>query len=147
MLDFDTRTILVTGGGAGIGRATVEKFVALKAKLRVIESDEARAADVEAWLAAQGDGHKVFCGDVTRPRGVKEIFAQLAATDAALDVLVNNVGDSLQMAKPFEEYSDEDIDRLYGTNLRQVFEVTRSALPLLKRHHGPGASIVNLSTI
>ncbi|CAM5401560.1 SDR family NAD(P)-dependent oxidoreductase [Thauera mechernichensis] len=147
MLDFDGRTILVTGGGAGIGRATVEKFAGLKAKLRVIESDAARAADVEAWLADQGDGHRVFHGDVTRPDDVVRVFAELTATDGALDVLVNNVGDSLQMAKPFEAYSDAEIDRLYGTNLRQVFEVTRCALPLLKAHRSPTASIVNLSTI
>jgi NAD(P)-dependent dehydrogenase (short-subunit alcohol dehydrogenase family) len=147
MLDFDKRTILVTGGGAGIGRATVEKFARLKAKVRVIESDAARAADVEAWLVSQGDGHKVFRGDVTRADDVRRVFAEMAATDGALDVLVNNVGDSLQLAKPFEDYSDDEIDRLYGANLRHVLEVTRSALPLLKHHRSPTASIINLSTI
>ena len=147
MISFDNRTVLVTGGGSGIGRATVEKFATLKARVRVIESDAARATDVETWLNTQGDGHRVFHGDVTRGDDVNKVFAELAATHEALDVLVNNVGDSLQMAKPFEDYSDTDIDRLYSANLRHVFEVTRSALPLLKRHAGRTASIVNVSTI
>ncbi|HQZ03868.1 MAG TPA: SDR family NAD(P)-dependent oxidoreductase [Thauera sp.] len=147
MISFDNRTVLVTGGGSGIGRATVEKFATLKARVRVIESDATRAADVEAWLSAQGEGHRVFHGDVTQANDVNRVFAELAATNEALDVLVNNVGDSLQMAKPFEDYSDTDIDRLYSANLRHVFEITRSALPLLKRHAGRTASIVNVSTI
>lgn len=147
MISFERRKVLITGGGTGIGRATVEKFATLKAHVRVIESDATRAADVETWLAAHGDEHRVFRGDVTQARDVKDVFAQLAASDGALDVLVNNVGDSLQMAKPFEDYSDAEIDRLYGANLRHVFEVTRSALPLLKRHGGRTASIVSVSTI
>lgn len=147
MVSFENRLVLVTGGGSGIGRAAVERFAGLKAHVRVIESDPARADDVEAWLNAKGDGHIVFRGDVTQGRDVKEIFARLATSDETLDVLVNNVGDSLQVAKPFEDYTDTDIERLYGANLRHVFEVTRSALPLLKRHRGPTASIVNVSTI
>ncbi len=147
MICFENRAVLITGGGSGIGRAMVEKFAALKARVRVIESDTTRAADVEAWLAAHGEGHQVFRGDVTRAQDVKDVFAQLAASDDVLDVLVNNVGDSLQMSKQFEDYSDAEIDRLYGANLRHVFEVTRSALPLLKRHSGRTASIINVSTI
>lgn len=147
MLCLENKLVLVTGGGSGIGRATVERFAGLKARIWVIESNPVHADDVESWLNAQSDGHVVLRGDVTQARDVKDMFARLAASEEALDVLVNNVGDSLQLAKSFEDYTDTEIERLYGTNLRHVFEVTRSALPLLRRHRGRTASIVNVSTI
>ena len=63
-----------------------------------------------------------------------------------LDVLVNNVGDFLNVVKPFERTTEEEWDALYAVNLRHMFLVTRAAIPLL-RHAARGASIINLSTI
>lgn len=147
MIDFANKTVLVTGGGAGIGRATVEKFAASGARVWVLESDEQRAAEVENWLASSGTGHRVLRTDVTRADQVNNAFERIAGEISSLDVLVNNVGDSLQLAKPIDLYTDEEIDDLYFANLRHVFQVTRSAIPLLKQHGGVDASVVNVSTI
>lgn len=143
MFDFTGKAVLVTGGGAGIGRATAEAFKAAGARVATIEIDPARAEEARAAL---GDDALVVVGDVTDAAAVADLAAQVDAAFGGLDVLVNNVGDFLMLAKPFDQLSDAEIARLYATNLGQVFGVTRAMIPLLRRK-GAGGSIVSVSSI
>ncbi|ARR53437.1 short-chain dehydrogenase [Rhizorhabdus wittichii DC-6] len=143
MFDFTGKAVLVTGGGAGIGRATAEAFKAAGARVATIEIDPARAEEARATL---GDDALVVVGDVTDAAAVADLAAQVDAAFGGLDVLVNNVGDFLMLAKPFDQLSDAEIARLYATNLGQVFGVTRAMIPLLRRK-GAGGSIVSVSSI
>ncbi|AZI38321.1 putative oxidoreductase [Caenibius tardaugens NBRC 16725] len=143
MIDFTGKIALVTGGGVGIGRATCEAFAEAGATVVTIEKDAARAADVRAAL---GDSHLVIEGDVTVQADVDALAATIAERFGGLDVLVNNVGDFLMIVKRFEEHTDEDIERLYATNMRQVFSVTRAMIPLIRKR-GPGGSIISVSSI
>jgi NAD(P)-dependent dehydrogenase (short-subunit alcohol dehydrogenase family) len=146
MIDFMGKTVLVTGGGVGIGRAIVEAFGRAGARLAVAEIDAERAAGVRNWLETAGVEALVVEADVTRKDQVAALAGEVEARFGGLDVLVNNVGDSLMIAKPFDAYSDEDIDRLYAVNLQHIFLVTRAMLPLLRRQ-GAGSSIISLSSI
>jgi len=143
MFDFAGRVVLVTGGGVGIGRATADAFASAGAKVVIIEVDSARADDAQAAL---GDDGLVIVGDVTDPATLERAAQSVEQRFGGLDVLVNNVGDFLQLAKPFEQLGEADIARLYATNLGQVFSVTRLMIPLLRRR-GPGSSIVTVSSI
>lgn len=145
MIDFKNKTVLVTGGGSGIGRAMAEAFGAAGARVAIAEINPERAAEVRAALEAAGVEALVVDADVTRPDDVKRLAMAVEQGFGGLDVLVNNVGDYL-LAKPFEQFSDDEIDRLYGLNLRHIFDVTRAMLPLL-RQRGAGASIISLSSI
>lgn len=146
MMDFTGRTVLVTGGGAGIGRAIVEAFARAGARLVVAEIDVARATDVRNSLESSTNEALVVEADVTNKEQVAALAEQIQTRFGGLDVLVNNVGDSLMIAKPFDVYSDDDIDRLYAVNLQHIFRVTRAMLPLLRRQ-GAGSSIISLSSI
>ena len=143
MIDFAGKTALVTGGGVGIGRATCEAFAKAGATVVTIEKDADRAADVRAAL---GDKHLVVEGDVTVQADVDALARTIADRFGGLDVLVNNVGDFLMIVKRFEDHTDEDIERLYATNMRQIFSVTRAMIPLIRKR-GPGGSIISVSSI
>ncbi|WP_156839605.1 SDR family NAD(P)-dependent oxidoreductase [Novosphingobium aquimarinum] len=143
MFDFAGKTVLVTGGGAGIGRATVEAFAKAGARVAIIEIDPERAADAEAAL---GDDALVITGDVTQSEVARDAAKTIEDRFGGLDVLVNNVGDFLNLAAPFEQLSEADIHRLYMTNLGHVFGVTHAMLPLL-RNNAPGSSIVSVSSV
>jgi 3-oxoacyl-[acyl-carrier protein] reductase len=143
MFDFKGKAVLVTGGGVGIGRATAEAFAAAGAHVSIIEVDPARAAQAQAAL---GDDALVITGDVTDGTVVLSAAQAIQERFGGLDVLVNNVGDFLQLAKPLDQLTEIDIARLYATNLGQVFNVTRAMIPLL-RNKAPGSSIVSVSSI
>ncbi|KVF57231.1 short-chain dehydrogenase [Burkholderia cepacia] len=146
MISFNGKTVLVTGGGAGIGRACAEAFGAAGARVAVAEIDPARAQDVRQTLEAAGVDALVGTVDVTHRDQVDAFARTVDARFGGLDVLVNNVGDFLQIAKPFDDCTDDDIARLFDANLRQVFVVTRAMLPLLRKR-GAGGSIVGVSSI
>jgi 3-oxoacyl-[acyl-carrier protein] reductase len=144
-LTLTGRTALVTGGGAGIGRAIAEAFAALGARVVIAEIDPARAQAARTALSAS-PASWVSLTDVRAAAAVEALMSEIAARCGALDILVNNVGDFLNVLKPFERTTEEEWDALYATNLRHMFLVTRAAIPLLRRA-AHGASIINLSTI
>jgi len=144
-LDFKGRVVLVTGGGAGIGRAIVEAFARHGARLVVAELDAQRCSDIERILADAGAEALTSQTDVRNGAEVAELMQQVRSRFGGLDVLVNNVGDFLGLIKPFADISDEEIDALYSINLRTTFVVSRAAIPLLRARGG--GSIINLSSI
>ncbi|TXH02877.1 MAG: glucose 1-dehydrogenase [Rhodocyclaceae bacterium] len=143
MLDFKGKTVLVTGGGDGIGRAIAEAFGRAGANVVIAEIDEGRAADVRSALDAAGVTALVSQTDVRERAAIDALMAQVQERFGGLDVLVNNVGDFLGIAKPFVYNTDEDLDALYAINMKSVFLTTRAAIPMLR----PGGSIISISSI
>jgi NAD(P)-dependent dehydrogenase (short-subunit alcohol dehydrogenase family) len=146
VIDFSGRTVLVTGGGAGIGRAIAEAFGKARARVAVAEIDPGRADEVRQVLQAAQVEALVAVTDVRSAEAVAALMADIDRRFGGLDVLVNNVGDFLGIVKPFEQCSDEDIEAIYDVNLRCIFVVTRAAIPLLRKR-APGSSIISLSSI
>jgi len=145
-LNFSGKVVLVTGGGAGIGRAIVEAFGARGAAVVVAERDRQRCDEIAAALESRGVEALVSPTDVCDRAAVEALLAEVEQRVGGLDVLVNNVGDFLGVVKPFEAYGDDELEALYAVNLKSTFVVTRAAIPLL-RSRGAGGSIINLSSI
>jgi 3-oxoacyl-[acyl-carrier protein] reductase len=143
---LDGKVALVTGGGAGIGRAITQAYAQLGSRVVVAEIDPARAAAVESWLQARGYDGLVMRTDVRDSAQVQTCVAAIEQRYGRLDILVNNVGDFLRIFGRFERHTEEQWEQLYDINLKQVFRVTRAALPLMLRTAGD-RSIINLTTI
>lgn len=139
------KVALITGGGAGIGRSIAESFAAFGVKIAVIEIDGQRADAVRASLAAAGTEALVVTGDADNIDTVTTAMAEIDARFGRLDILVNNVGDFLKMGGPFGNSTEDQWDALYRVNLRNMFVVSRAAIPLLRK--AGGGSIINVSTI
>lgn len=136
-LDFTGKVVLVTGGGAGIGRATAEAFAAQGARVFIAEIDPDRCAGFTAGTAIQ-------C-DVTRREDVTALAEAIRSAAGRLDVLVNNVGHFLH-AKPFDALTLEEMDAIIAINLSSLLSVTHSMLPLLKVA-APVSSVINITSI
>lgn len=143
MIDFSGKVVLITGGGAGIGRETAVQFNGLGANVVVLEVDGARAREVRSEL---GPDSLVVEGDATDAEDVAALAQSITEKYGRLDVLVNNVGHFMTRPTPFEKLTDEQLDDIYRINLKHVFLVTRVMLPLL-RVVDAGASIVTISSI
>ncbi|WP_414472380.1 SDR family NAD(P)-dependent oxidoreductase [Microvirga sp. M2] len=146
LLGLSGKVALITGGGAGIGRATAELFAEAGMRIAVAEIDPARAAAVCGMLEAAGAESLVMEVDVRKSADVEQLFASVERRFGRLDVLVNNVGDYLGYKTPFEHSAEDEWNALYGINLLHIFHVTKAAIPLMRRS-GDGGSIVNVSTV
>lgn len=146
MINLEGKTALVTGGGAGMGRAIAEAFGAYGVKVAVAEINPERAAAVKAALDAAKVDNLVEVVDVRDKAQVAALAGTIEARYGGLDVLINNVGDFLGVSGPFVRSTEEQWDKLYQINLKQMFLVTHAILPLMRKS-GNGGSIVNVSSI
>lgn len=145
-IDLSEKIAIVTGGGAGIGRAIVEQFARLGATVFAADIDQNSLDDLERHATEQKwHVHAVRC-DVCVTAEVDALMSEIEDRCGTLDILVNNVGDILGIIKPLEKMSDEDIDAVYAVVLKHVLVCTRSAIPLIKKS-GRGGSIISISSI
>jgi 3-oxoacyl-[acyl-carrier protein] reductase len=139
------RTVLVTGGSSGIGRATAARFAALGS--RVVVGYNSRRDAAEAVVAGlEGSGHAAMRIAMDDPGSVLEAAAALEQLFGSLDALVNSGGSTTPVpANDLMALGDDIFDRTVMINLRGPFSVIRAFRPLLER--GEGAAIVNVSSI
>src|SRR3954447_5662516 len=143
MRRLEDKIALVTGGGAGIGRAIAETFAREGAFVVVADRDgEAAKEAAEAIVKANGaaSSHEV---DVTDTAQVKSLMQAVGGTNGRLDVVVNNAG--VGERADFRHISDEAWDRVWNTNLDGTVRCAREAFDLLKA--SGNASVINLSSI
>lgn len=145
-ISLQNKVALITGGGAGIGRAIVDAYAALGAKLVIAEIDAGKIEQLRKDLAAAGVDALVSQTDVCNSAQVNALIGEIDKRYGRLDVLVNNVGHHLNIVKTLEAMTEDEWDKLYQINLRQLFVVTKAATPLIRRG-GRGGSIINFSSI
>lgn len=144
-MSFTGRTVLVTGGSKGIGRATVEGFAALGATVwYTYRAADASVAEFNAHTRAAGYAVVGLACDVTDAAAVAALRERFAATCNTLDVLVNNVGDAVRRSS-FAESDDALWATAFDVNTLSAVRITRVFLPFLRA--SGGAAIVNVSSI
>jgi NAD(P)-dependent dehydrogenase (short-subunit alcohol dehydrogenase family) len=132
--------VLVTAGGAGIGRAIAKTFLEHGARVHVCDVDENALKVLKKELPAVTQS----VADVADVSQVEKLFQEAAKTLGGLDVLVNNAGIAGPTAK-VEDIDPKDWDRCIAIDLNGMFYCTRKAMPLIKA--AGGGSIINLSSI
>ncbi len=136
------KNALVTGGTKGIGLAIANELIYFGANIFIVARSESDVNKlVNEWKSNGVEAHGCAT-DVSTKIGREKLFEQLNSVWNKLDILINNVGTNIR--KKFHEYSDEEFEYIVNTNLRSMYEITKSAYPLLKKS-GAG-SVVNVSS-
>lgn len=140
------KTAVVTGAGAGIGAAIAQTIANFGAWVGVLDKNESSATRIAAGICESGGKALALEVDVTRPEEVAFASERLLSERGSVDILVNNVGDFLEIVKPFLQTEEGDWSALYDVNLGQVFRCVKAFVPSMI-DAGQGGSVITVSSI
>jgi 3-oxoacyl-[acyl-carrier protein] reductase len=143
------KVVLITGGAAGIGKATAERFADAGATVVVCDVNEQAGAAVAAALGPDA----CFCAvDVADRQAVQVWVDDIVARYERIDVLINNAGitrDGLLVkvheGQTVKQMLEADFDRVISINLKGVFNCTQAVAPVMIRQGG--GVILNASSV
>ncbi|MEX2465704.1 MAG: glucose 1-dehydrogenase [Gemmatimonadota bacterium] len=138
------KVALVTGGAAGIGKATADILAREGAKVALVDIRDEDGQAVADDIQSRGDTARYWHLDVSDEAEVERVLADVVEAFGRLDVLVNNAGIS-GTDKPTDELSAEEWREVMDVNVMGVFFCTKHAIPRMRE--SGGGSIVNLSSI
>jgi NAD(P)-dependent dehydrogenase (short-subunit alcohol dehydrogenase family) len=133
---LDGQVALVTGGGSGIGRAVVERYIAEGARAAVMDRDPRRGEELRSRF---GDGVIAVAGDVARLDDNKRAVAETVAAFGRLDIFVGNAGvldGFIPLADMPEERLAAACDELFAINVKGCILGARAALDELNKIAG-----------
>ena len=139
---FKDKTVIVTGSGAGIGRASAVAFAREGANVVVNSVHEKSGRETLELIQAQKAKGLLVCGDVSNPEHVEKIVSAAAEQFGSIDILVNNAGVVIG-GRP-DNTREEDWDNMMDVNAKGTFLMMRQVLPgMLEK--GSGVIVNNAS--
>ncbi len=140
---FEGKSVVITGGAGGIGKAAVRLFAGEGARVMLAGRSEERCGDICTEMNNQGYTSRYFTGDLSDKNYCEGLIANTVETFGAIDILINNAGiiprgDILQT-------TDEMWFAAININLTAVFYLCRAAIPHMKKQGG--GAIVNTSSV
>lgn len=138
------KTVLISGGATGIGKACAYEFSKLKYNIAIIyNTSKNEANSLKNEIINSGCDCECFECNLTDFNAVENTVSTVIKRFGRIDILVNNAGISEQ--KLFTDITKADWDKMINTNLNSVFNLTHAVVPnMLSRHKG---RIINISSM
>ncbi len=140
---FTGKVVLVTGGGSGIGEATLKAFAQEGAKVVVVDIHEENARKVVRDIQAGGGQASAFRADVADPKDAEAMIKHAVDTFGRLDILHNNAT-AIEIGR-VADLTVEGWNRTIAVNLTATFLGTKFALPVMLKQGG--GTIVNTASV
>jgi len=142
-MDFKNKTVIVTGGSRGIGKAIAESFARLNAHVVIIDILEDAINETVTEFSGNNWKCSGYPGDVTSNEKMGELFKSINKDTGSIDVLINNAGitrDGLLL-----KMKEADWDSVISVNLKGTFNCTQKAARfMLKQRQG---AIINIASV
>lgn len=139
---FAGKTVVITGGAAGIGRTTSLAFANEGAQVVILDIQEEAAQDTLAMIKDVSGVGYFYQTDVSKSKEVDRAFDAIKADVGPYDILFNHAGTII--VKPLHDSTEDDYDRLMDINVRSAFLVCRRALPEMVANGG-GSVVITAS--
>ena len=135
---------LITGGDSGIGRAIAIAFAREGADVAIsfLPEEQPDAEETSRWVRQAERQILQFPGNVADERYCRDLVDRTMESFGRLDVLVNNAALQIEHDK-IQEFTSEDWDRTFRTNIYSMFHLSRAALPRMKT----GGAIINTASV
>lgn len=140
---MDDKTALVTGAGAGIGRAIAELCAERGASVVVTDIDEGDAEETVERIESDGGTATAHVFDVTDAETFHDVVQATTDEYGSLDVLFNNAG--ITIKADFTSTTQKDLDQMLAVNVQGVWNGCQAAVPIMQEQGG--GSIVNTASI
>jgi short-subunit dehydrogenase len=138
------KTLVVTGGGSGIGQALVLELLNRGARVAALDIREPGLVETAGLAGARSDRLSTHVVDISDRKAVAALPGAVVAAHGQVDGLINCAG----IIQPFVRFNDlsyEAIDRIVNVNLYGTINMAKAFLPYLLER--PGAHIVNISSM
>jgi len=139
------KTVLVTGGSSGIGRATAVRLAEAGARLLIVARDAEKLARVCAEIEAVGGRVTAYSCDISEKAACDRLIEQLRTEHGHVDILINNAGRSIRRGIDQTYDRLHDYERLMCINYFAAVRMTLGLLPAMVEH-GAG-HVINISSI
>jgi len=139
MFKLTNKSVIITGGGSGIGRAMSILFARQGATVNIIELNADAAADTLDEIVKEGGTAFSHTSDVSSQQQVVDTFNKIGK----IDILINNAG--IAHIGRADNTSEADFDRIYNVNIKGVYNCLFAAIPLMKENNG--GVILNTASI
>lgn len=137
-IDYKNRSVLITGGGSGIGLALVKAFHAAGARVFILDKNES-----EAEKAVEGLSNVFVHGCDVSVQSDVQVVVQSISKDSSIDVLINNAG--IAHIGTATTTSEADFDRLMSVNVKGIYNCLHSVIPIMQKNGG--GAILNTASI
>lgn len=131
MKDISGMSILITGGGSGLGAGMARRFVSLGARVTICGR---RAGRIDAIAEELGEACQAVCADVTREEDRRQLLAAALQHGGGLDALINNAGNMYRA--PVTELDEGELRNVFGANVIAPMLLSGLATPHLAKRAG-----------
>ena len=139
MFSLKGKTVIITGGGSGIGKAISILFAKQGANINILELNDNAAEETVKHIKQFGGNAKAYACDIVNQAKVLEIFQDIGR----VDILVNNAG--IAHVGNLENTSEEDFERIFSVNVKGAYNCLFIAVPMMKS--GGGGVILNMASV
>lgn len=134
---------LITGGSRGIGRAIAFELCSLGAEIIVVGRNQEDLDILKHELECASITVYLLNADVSKKSERDKIISEISENHGRLDILINNAGTNIR--KKATEYSTEEFEHIFQTNLFSAFELSKGLFESLRKSEN--ASVVNISSV
>ena len=140
---LDTKLALVTGGGKGIGREIALGLAKAGASVVVCSRNMSDLEKVSDEITKMGRQSLAIVADVTKNDDIENLVTKTKESFGKIDILVNNAATSY--LRPLMELREDGWDKIFNTNLKAVFLLSREVAKIMKEQSG--GRIINITTV